>query len=290
MASPADIPVLVQRLRSSSRVAQLQAVKQLGELASGTDSCQAVVAAGGVPPLVGLLSASSTAVCKGAVGLLLGLMDQDPHAWEAAAAAEAMSALVATLQCGSSISQAAAAMVLSMMARQHSDSKAAIAAAGAIGPLVQLLHSGQGLAQRAVTDTLFWLANRRQPCSAAIAAAGAIPTLVQLIPVLHEHATLVLERLAWESEQRQEAIAGSCCGRCGLVVLHSRQSGIQGGGCSSQHTGKVPCFEQRGHRTDGARCAGQLGLWRPRGWESPVVRRPPAICAMLLEQQHPCSC
>lgn len=212
MASPSDIPVLVQRLRSGSRVAQLQALKQLSSLATAGTAQRAALVADGIPPLVQLMGSSGssgTAVQTAAVGLLWFLLESDNASRNAVAAAGGVPALVALLRQGSTSAQKAAATMLDRLADQNDERKAAILAAGAVEPLVQLLQHQDWAVLKAAVNCLHSLAGDSEPCGAAIADAGAIPSLVQLIPRLPEHAPLALGALAWGSEDRREAVAAA---------------------------------------------------------------------------------
>lgn len=64
MASAADAPALVRRLRSNSRVRQLQAAQAVAALAAGGGEApaEAVVAAGGIAALLRLLGRVGEAV------------------------------------------------------------------------------------------------------------------------------------------------------------------------------------------------------------------------------------
>lgn len=215
MATAADIPALVQRLRGSSRVAQLQALKQLSSLAiSDETQCEVIMAAGVLAPVVQLpASGNSPAVQTAAAGLLAVIFDGTAPVEGAAAIASAILPLVAMVQRGSAQRQAVAAGALASLARLGGDHnlKADIVGGGAIRPLVQLLDCTEDR-QRMAIVALFWLAKGSQPCSAAIAEAGAIPTLVRLIPGQPGRATAALAELAYNSDERREAIAAADVG------------------------------------------------------------------------------
>ena len=94
MASAASIPALVQRLRSGSKVAQLQAAKQLSALARNSAAERsAIVAAGGIAPLVQLVAGGSSKAAQEEAAYILAKLALDhPSSRPALAAAGGHSA------------------------------------------------------------------------------------------------------------------------------------------------------------------------------------------------------
>lgn len=182
------------------------------------------------PLLVQLLASSSSAAVQAAAVTLLGFLAVDDPGTDAVVAAGALPPLVALMQHSSHAVQAAAASALGCLALGGAGHKAAILAAGAVEPLVKLLDSTDYEVQRGAVGTLRCLASgkTRKPCRAAIAAAGAIPALVRLVPVLHEHATAVLVKLAQDSIEQCEAVAAAGAGAALQPELLSNSEAARG--------------------------------------------------------------
>ncbi len=159
-----DAAALVRQPRSGSRVAQLQALLSLTDLArSSPEARQQAVAAGGVAAVLQLSGLSSGGVLQEAAAQTLRALSlqASPGVLAAFVEARAVSTLVSMLQgsmgSGREAVQMGATAALWQLALCNGGA-AAVAAAGAIGPFVQLL-----------------LARRGQPLSLAdMAAAGAL--------------------------------------------------------------------------------------------------------------------
>lgn len=211
MAATSDIPALVRSLNSGSRVAQLQAVNQLGELAAGSAAqCAAIAAAGAVPPLVQLIGGSSnTAVQTPAAQLLQLVVEKGRLSRDAIMAAGGMAPLVALLEQGRPLARGTAACALSWLARQDEQCSSDIVAAGAVGPLVQLLQCNNTVAQAQAASALQHIAACSEQLSRAIWEAGAVPLLVRLIPTLEDKAVFALGAMAIDRDEVREAIAAA---------------------------------------------------------------------------------
>jgi vacuolar protein 8 len=160
---PADAPAHVQRLRSGSRVQQLQAATALRHLAvQSPEARQAIVAAGAIPLLVQHLSSSTSDVMLAATAAALANLtcEMDPAAPALREIAEAIPAAVRLLQSSSSEAvQVHAARLLGSMAFDSQEIKAAVVAAGGTEALVRHPRSASEQVVAAAATALVFLAH-----------------------------------------------------------------------------------------------------------------------------------
>ena len=191
VAAAGAIPLLVQLLKSSSAYVQWEAVKALSHLTYHADLLAEMVAAGAVPPLVGLLSWSSgssgSTGSTGSTGSLAEKLQREAaltlgqirtsKAKSEIIASGAIQPLVIMLDSDSEAMQSAAAFLIVHLSCGDKPGQAKIAAAGAIAPLVRLLRTASSeQLQARVTKAL---ANLASNDAKGVAKAGAIPILVE---------------------------------------------------------------------------------------------------------------
>ena len=158
MAAAADIPALVQRLRSGRRTAQLQAARRIGELAYGGADAdagrRAIVAAGAVPALMAHMRSSSEALQGTAAAALAYTFAGQPE--EVASFVEA-GGVPLLLKCltdsrDDRARQAAAILAGTVMHEHNSrriDAGRALAAGGGLDALVRMLSGSPDLQRSA---------------------------------------------------------------------------------------------------------------------------------------------
>ena len=154
LAMNADIPSLVRRLCSLRRIEQLQAMKALRALASDVpERCADIVAAGGIPLLVGLvgfLGCQFEPLRGRAAAVLAEVALSDAHACAAELyACGGIPAAVVLMRFGG-LEEACGAMLLLRIAECGHHYCTAILAAGAVPMLVPLCTSDEGSTQDSV--------------------------------------------------------------------------------------------------------------------------------------------
>lgn len=214
----ADIPALVRQLRSSSRMAQLRAAKVAFHLteSGGEAVAGAMVEAGGVPPLLGLLGGGSGTAQLAAAWALFYLADASQAAREAICAANGVAVLVCLL--GSSSSAVSlevlrrAAFVLKVVTTEEGpDPVPAIVAAGGIPVLVSLLSREDEMLQAAVAGAISAMAAPGTPATLqALLHAGAVPAVARCLlsgsdPLLLYQAAGALANLVRQEDDAQAA-------------------------------------------------------------------------------------
>ena len=164
MAPAARIPALVRQLRSSSRVAQLQAAKALSAASKngGEAAAEALVAAGGIPPLLRLLSCGSEAVQQEALWALYHLAAAHVSGRSAIIAAGGVPALVQLLEPESGTPPNTLRVVPLVLAKlalgTGPDPRPAFLAAGGVPALIELLsHSNADVQKAAMTSIQYML-------------------------------------------------------------------------------------------------------------------------------------
>ena len=145
IAEAGGVPALIGLLRCVNTTCKEGAVRALSALALNARNKAQIIAEGGIPPLVEMLSSSSTP----AAGMAAGHHE-------------------------------AAAGALRMIALNSSEAQIAIAAAGGIPPLIQLTRSGTPAAQEIAAWTLWNLAGSGDN-ALIIVTRGGIPPLVELL-------------------------------------------------------------------------------------------------------------
>ena len=185
MASSATIPAAIRQLRSSSRVAQLRAAQMLEELAAqgGEAAAEAIVAAGGIPALLGLLgSGSSQAAQQAALRALYCMGHCHSTACAVILSAGGLPRLVQLLHYSSEAQLTNARLasgVLGMLSLHGGpEYREAILAAGAAELLVRMLASRHVGAQLAAAITIGSITMGHFSAAAAFTDAGAVQRLV----------------------------------------------------------------------------------------------------------------
>eukprot|EP00951_Prasinocladus_malaysianus_P033998 scaffold340301_cov51-Prasinocladus_malaysianus.AAC.1 len=179
---PGGVEALVACLRDVSdslKEASLSALAAL--ISSDREGSDAVVAAGGLLPLVSLLSSPAASLRELAVAVVMGLALSESNR-AAVAWAGGIRPLVCLLSTGSPKAKEMAAKALWSLAVSD-ENKLAIADAGCIPPLVAMLDlecrctaSGREAAAKTLWNLAVAPSNK-----VAIAAAGGLPALVALL-------------------------------------------------------------------------------------------------------------
>ena len=193
-----------------------QAAGALRNLAMNDQNKAAIAAAGGIPPLVALVTSGSDSAKAQAACALENLAPNDQN-MAAIAAAGGIPPLVALVTSGSDSAKEHAAGALRNLA-MNDQNMAAIAAAGGIPPLVALVTSGSDSAKEQAARALINLALNDQN-KAAIAAAGGIPPLVALVTSGSDSA-----KEATCDKRYQRRNATSSCDGCHVLVIHCQVS------------------------------------------------------------------
>ncbi len=187
-AASCEIPALVQRLRGSGgRVAQLQAVKELGVLLDSKAEQQAAfIGAGGIPAALQLVQSGSPALQLEAVQLLACAVRENPDACRALAAAGGLEALVQHLSrsiaSGTAETLRKSLTTLGLAASHAPDIREAVVAAGAVPLCAQLLLRRNAGQVPAIAASLLGLLGAASPSSnAMVAASGALQLIVRLV-------------------------------------------------------------------------------------------------------------
>lgn len=208
MASAADIPELVRRLRSPRRLEQAQAADALARLvqADPQASVEALMAAGGHTALARLLVNPSSQAAQ-------------------AAAARALNASVLSIAHSGTTGGLAAQFLADLAA----------AVAGSIPALVSLLVNPEEQVQLAVASLLATMACPSQSLGLAVVAAGAVPALLEcvrqastgVVQSSHMMCAQALEQLCLGSPDVQRAVAAAGAAEALLPLLVSSNSWAQ---------------------------------------------------------------
>jgi hypothetical protein len=191
---------LVEQVRSGSADAA-------GALADMTDneSRVAIARAGGIVPLVALLTAQDPAAGAEAARALRSLAYNNVENQVLIAQAGAIAPLVTLVQSGTAGQKEYAAAALRVLAA-NAENKVLIAQAGAIAPLVTLVQSGSAGQKEQATGALRILAVYSGENQVLIAQAGAIAPLVTLVQSgtdgQKEHAAGTLRILAFNAKNQ----------------------------------------------------------------------------------------
>ena len=187
-----DAAALVQRLRSGSRLAQLQALRSLVDLANSSSAArQQALVAGSVAAIVQLKGLSGGCAVQEAAGEALRALSQTPNGAtlpafvEAGAIHTVVSMLERSLDSGSATVQESTAATLWHLAGCGGGA-AAVAACGAIPLLVQLLLAGRGQpisqADSAAAGAMFHFVEfKSDQLGQDIIEQGSVPALLALI-------------------------------------------------------------------------------------------------------------
>ena len=183
----------------------------MGELATNDQNKAVIVAAGGIPPLVALVTSGRDAAKEHAVYALAHFSMNDQNK-AAIAAAGGIPPLVALVTSGSDSAKKNAACSLASLA-MNDQNAAGIVAAGGIPPLVALVTSGSDSAKEHAVYALASLAMNDQN-KAAIVAAGGIPPLVALVTSgsdsAKEHGVYALAHFAKNDQNKAAIVAAGC--------------------------------------------------------------------------------
>ena len=158
------------------------AATALRKLSTGHDrNREAIVAAGGIAPLVDLARSGGDGATAQAAALLssLALLSDDNKS--AIVAAGAVAPLVELARAGSAGAKENAALALKNLCPNSDANRKAVVEAGAVDPLVELLKSGHTGAKERAAGALWNLSIANPANRAAIAAAGAVEPLVALM-------------------------------------------------------------------------------------------------------------
>ncbi len=241
MASISDIPALVQRLRGSSRAAQLQAARSLAHLAFTEDEQEvaaAIIAVDGLPPLLQLLRSGSAAVQEEAARALnnskVTLCTAPTAVVDAAQASGLDAAAIHLLLSGDShpmgITAAVAivaAMVQSSLSGHHSGAAGCaqlpdLLAAGVVHDMVALLSSAELLVQVAGLVPIAAVAAAPDG-AAALLEAGSVDLLVLALShdsiAVQRSACYALHNMAKHSTENSRIIAASGAATPMLALL-----------------------------------------------------------------------
>ncbi|GLC71160.1 hypothetical protein PLESTF_001081000 [Pleodorina starrii] len=182
IARTIDVSDLVKALGSLDAATRQSAARALWCLSVHGANAATIAQAGGIPPLIGLLSSPHALdEQRNAAGALASLA-MNGESQVAMAQAGAVPPLVRLLGSGSdAVVQQRAALALGELARTPAG-QAAIVQAGGISALVKALGGSDSLVQQNAAGVLASLAAESSAGSkAGIAAAGGIPPLVQLL-------------------------------------------------------------------------------------------------------------
>lgn len=181
-ADPADLPALVQQLRSGSEEQRRQALTLMIVLVGKHDAqmVNAALEARAVPALVGCLRSRSAVVQKGAAMVLQPLGDR-PAGAQQALAAGAVPLLLGILRSGEDVVGEEGACALGRLAASSADCWRAFTAGGGLPLLLSRLRSSssEGLTEKAAWALRVWAESPKR-CP-HLEAAGAIPAVVGIV-------------------------------------------------------------------------------------------------------------
>ena len=200
---------------SSSMKAQELAAAVLSYLsADGGKNIERIMSAGGVRPLIALLSASESPQAQSSASAVLSDMTRTSRAIQMAVAKEnAIEPLVALLATDNALeARSAAAGAVWSLAKDNPDTQTALAEA--IPPLVRLLDEADAEAQRKAAGALASLAIGSEANQNAAVTAGGIGALVTLLgegssTAVHAEAASALAEIARGHAANQSAIAAA---------------------------------------------------------------------------------
>ena len=204
----ADAPARLQRLVEQVRSGSADAAGALADMRDD-ESRVAIARAGGIVPLVALLTAQDPAAGAEAARALRSLAINAENK-VLIAQAGAFAPLVTLVQSGTDDQKEQAAGALRNLAVKNVDNQEMIAQAGAIAPLVTLVQSGTDGQKENAAGALRNLAFNDKN-KVLIAQAGAIKPLVTLVESgtdgQKEHAARALKNLADNNAENQVSIA-----------------------------------------------------------------------------------
>lgn len=249
MASTADIPALVQRLRGGSRVAQLQAARQLEILVEGPgeEAAAAIAASGGLLLLLQLLRSGSAAVQGAAARALFRLTSKKQVAPTLALAVRDCGldppAVKRLLSAPDHSTAAVAACMVGIMAQGMPGATSAscpqlpdLLAAGVVPDLVMLLGCDGSPAQIVAQAAMIAISSTPAGASALL-EAGSISRLVPLLShpleCLHQPACIALCSIAVHSHENSAAVVSSGAVMPLLKLLRASVEGTSGGSGSA---------------------------------------------------------
>ena len=167
-----------------------QAAAALANLArDSTDNRVSIVSAGGIPPLLALMSSGSGGAKENTIEAIVQLANKSPSNQEAIAESGGIPLLVNSLTTAgaskentSAITQCSlAASAIWRLSENHPRNKVAVAEAGAIGPLVAMLNNNSNEMCTNAAGALSTLSTENVDNQAAIARTGAIAPLCTLV-------------------------------------------------------------------------------------------------------------
>ncbi len=175
MATLDDVPALLARLRSRSRVQQAAAARALSELAGkGADGCSAIAAAGGISVLAEALRSSTAAVQQHAAMALMQLPFSSAEQRAAVAASGVIKTMAQLMQQPGAVGEAAAGTMCCLLADMEAAQPcAAFIAAGGLPALVSVLKHGTPGAQHSAALAMHYIAK----CDSCYPAALPQPAL-----------------------------------------------------------------------------------------------------------------
>ena len=229
MATPADVPALLGRLRGRSKVQQSVAARALSELAgSSIAGCNAIAAAAGTAALAQavLNSGSSTAVQEHTCLALLEVLVCIAEERGAVAACGAIPRLVQLMTQPGQLGEAAAGVVCCMVAgRDCAAWREDVVAAGGVPALVSVLQNGTEGSRHTAALVLRHLSGDSSN-QAAFLAAGAVPSLVELlVGGSGERQAAVLHALMSLTSEPMGAAAAVTAGAVPLLLQKLQISG-----------------------------------------------------------------
>jgi len=229
MAFAASIPALVRQLRSGAGIAQRKAPKPLPRITEngGEAAAEEVVAAGGVPPLVSLLSSGSDTAQLAATCTLYDVAAVSRAGRAAISAADGVAALVRLL--GRSNKQSVlrkAALALAQLIQEPGapDPVPAIVASGCIPLLLALLSHSSEEAQVGAAGAIAAMATcGSQATVDQLLAAGAAQAVVCSLlsshdAVLLQYAATALTNLTRLKDSLQAAVDAAEAGALPVLL------------------------------------------------------------------------
>jgi vacuolar protein 8 len=200
ITSAAAVPPLVRLLGDGRRVKaetpQERAACVLADLARLAENKIAIVMAGGISPLVHLLSSESPLAQRHAAGALsqLAAVGLNKGAINEAGAIPPLVQLLKDSSSSEALTKLAASVLWHLTAKE--DAKTSMVAAGVIPPLVAMLSSPTPGVRDHAAAVISSLARTSGGSKKAIYSAGGIPPLVELLvsekPMTQKHAACAL--------------------------------------------------------------------------------------------------
>ena len=252
-----DIPALVQRLRSSSKVAQLQAAKALARLARGEMTKAIAAAPGCLPASLRLFRAGGSMAARQPAAELISRVIAATGGQDTRRAFVMESGVhvpfLASLLRGSRSNMVllAATILLGLVVEASPERGAAAAtalAAGVVPPLVRMLGANEAALQAPAAACLSDLVCISTAACSEVVAAGGTPLLTRLLassqPIAKNAAAGALRDLATAPERRDAIVAAGAVPGLAALLGSTEKETAQSAAAAALRNLALGCREE----------------------------------------------